>query len=109
MPPKIDLELRMAGHSFTYVYLLRSEIDPAKVYVGQSRDLRQRLADHNAGKAKHTSKFRPWRIETYVAFSDHDKALAFERYLKSASGIAFANKRLRSNPLEGTESEECPS
>jgi len=96
----------MAGPSFTYVYLLRSEIRPSRVYVGQTRDLRQRLADHNAGKVKHTSKFRPWRIETYVAFSDLEKALAFERYLKSASGIAFANKRLRSNSLEGTESEE---
>jgi putative endonuclease len=69
----------MAGPSFTYVYLLRSEIDPSRVYVGQTRDLRQRLADHNAAKAKHTSKFRPWRIETYVAFSDHDQALRFRR------------------------------
>lgn len=96
----------MAGHSFSYVYLLRSEMAPCQVYVGQTRDLRQRFADHKAGKAKHTSKFRSWRIATYVAFSDHDQTLAFERYLKSASGIAFANKRLRPNSLEGTESEE---
>jgi len=32
---------------------------------------------------------------TYLAFSDESKALAFERYLKTASGRAFANKRLR--------------
>ena len=85
----------MASHSFTHVYLLRSKSFPDQTYVGITRDLEQRLADHNAGKAKHTSKFTPWRMETYVSFSDIDRARAFERYLKTASGIAFANKRLR--------------
>ena len=99
----------MAGHSFTYVYLLRSESHPHQTYVGITSDLKQRLKEHNAGKARHTSKFTPWELETYVAFSDTDQARAFERYLKTSSGIAFANKRLRPNPFEGTESEECPS
>jgi len=43
----------------------------------------------------HTAKFKPWRLVTYVAFSDKAKAVAFERYLKTASGRAFAKKRLR--------------
>ena len=87
----------MAGHSprFFYVYLLRSENDPRQTYVGITKDLRKRLDDHNAGKAKHTSKHRPWILETYVAFSDEAKARTFEKYLKTSSGIAFANKRLR--------------
>lgn len=85
----------MPNSNFTYVYLLRSESDPTKAYVGVTSDLRKRLDAHNAGKAKHTSKFRPWEIESYFAFSDHDKAVDFEKYLKTASGIAFANKRLR--------------
>jgi len=58
-------------------------------------DLRKRLAEHNAGKTKHSSKFAPWNLETYMAFSDRDKAIDFERYLKTSSGIAFADKRLR--------------
>ena len=37
----------------------------------------------------------PWRLITYIAFSDEAKAIAFERYLKTASGRAFAKKRLR--------------
>jgi len=89
----------MASHSpnqqFFYVYLLRSESDPTRVYVGITEELEQRLAEHNAGKAKHTSKYRSWRIETYLAFTDHQLAVAFERYLKTSSGIAFARKRLR--------------
>lgn len=77
-----------------YVYLLRSEAHPQQRYVGLTVDLRERLADHNAGKSQHTSKYAPWSIVTYVAFSDRNKAEAFERYLKSGSGHAFARKRL---------------
>jgi putative endonuclease len=63
-------------------------------YVGVTSDLKRRIAEYNAGKSTHTSKFMPWRIATYVAFSDEAKATSFERYLKSGSGHAFANKRL---------------
>jgi putative endonuclease len=76
------------------VYLLESESDPARRYVGLTGDLRRRLQDHNAGKSMHTSKYAPWRLTTYVAFSDRRKAEVFERYLKSGSGHAFAKRRL---------------
>jgi predicted GIY-YIG superfamily endonuclease len=55
--------------------------------------LDQRFAQHNAGNSPHTSKFAPWELVTYIAFSDSAKAEAFERYLKSGSGHAFARKR----------------
>jgi predicted GIY-YIG superfamily endonuclease len=77
-----------------YVYLLRSEAHPGQRYVGVTSDLRRRLAEHNAGKSPHTSKYAPWTLVTYVAFSDVQKAQNFERYLKSGSGHAFAGKRL---------------
>jgi predicted GIY-YIG superfamily endonuclease len=57
-------------------------------------DLKRRLQEHNDGKSYHTSKFKPWHLITYVAFSDRAKADSFERYLKSGSGHAFANRRL---------------
>lgn len=62
--------------------------------MGLTADLRARLRKHNAGEVSHTSKFMPWRIKSYFAFSEEDRAVAFERYLKSASGRAFAKKRL---------------
>lgn len=76
------------------VYLLESENDPAKRCLGFTDDLKQRLADHNAGKSKHTLEDRPWRLSTYTAFSDREKALAFERYLKIGSGHAFAQRHI---------------
>jgi predicted GIY-YIG superfamily endonuclease len=78
-----------------YVYLLESINHPDERYVGLATDLRGRLAAHNSGQSPHTAKFKLWRLVTYVAFSDEAKAVAFERYLKTASGRAFANKRLR--------------
>jgi putative endonuclease len=77
-----------------YVYLLESEAFAGRRYVGITSDLRRRLTEHNDGKSPHTSKYAPWRLVTYVAFSDEQKAEIFERYLKSGSGHAFANKRL---------------
>ena len=77
-----------------YVYLIESTAVPRERYVGVTADLKRRLLDHNTGKSGHTSKFRPWRLVTYIAFSHRTKAEAFEHYLKSGSGHAFANKRL---------------
>ncbi len=77
-----------------YVYLLQSEAFEGQRYVGMTSDLRKRLAEHNAGRSPHTSKYAPWRLVTYIAFSDEQKAETFERYLKSGSGHAFAGKRL---------------
>jgi len=76
-----------------YVYLLESASSGQR-YVGTTNDLKRRLADHNAGKSPHTSKFIPWRLVTYVAFDDRVKAEAFERYLKCGSGHAFARRHL---------------
>ena len=77
-----------------YVYILKSMSEPAHYYTGMTDDLRTRLAKHNRGEVSHTSKYAPWRLNTYVAFSDRNRAIAFEKYLKSSSGRAFARKHL---------------
>ena len=79
---------------YHYVYILRSIPYPSQSYVGYTQDLRRRLFRHNSGLTTHTRKYRPWHIETAIAFSGKYNALAFERYLKSHSGKAFASKRL---------------
>jgi len=77
-----------------YVYIIRSIPFPEKEYTGATKDLRQRLSDHNAGKSTHTAKYKPWKLMCYVAVSDKYHALELEKYLKSHSGRAFAKKRL---------------
>ena len=80
--------------SVHYVYLLRSTSHPEQRYVGLADDLRARLGQHNAGEVPHTAKFRPWALQSYSAFLTREQASRFERYLKSGSGQAFANRRL---------------
>lgn len=75
---------------FHYVYMLSDVATHTHHYVGITEDLKSRLAKHNSGQVPHTSKFLPWKIETYIAFETLAKAQAFERYLKSGSGHAFA-------------------
>ena len=77
-----------------YVYLLVSLGVSSERYIGVTSDLRARLVEHNSGKSPHTSKYRPWKLVTYVAFSEREQAESFETYLKSGSGHAFARKRL---------------
>ena len=76
------------------VYILQSMTHLGRHYVGVTGDLRSRLEKHNAGEVTHSSKYAPWKVKTYVAFSDEQRDFEFERYLKSASGRAFAKKRL---------------
>lgn len=73
-----------------FVYLLRSIRFPDRRYVGITRDVEKRLADHNLGQSPHTAEFRPWKLVAFIGFEDDRAAARFERYLKSASGRAFA-------------------
>ena len=77
---------------FFYVYVLVSEADAARHYTGITRDLSERLQEHNRGHCPHTAKHTPWRIETAVAFASETKARAFEKYLKTGSGREFARR-----------------
>jgi len=76
-----------------YVYILQS-LAGDHFYTGITDDLEARLLKHNSGGVPHTSKLRPWRFNTYVAFTDEARATAFEKYLKTGSGRAFAKARL---------------
>ena len=77
-----------------YVYILQSDADERRFYTGLPDDLPKRLQSHNAGRVAHTAKWKPWRLKIYVAFQSRTRASHFEQYLKSASGRAFARKRL---------------
>jgi predicted GIY-YIG superfamily endonuclease len=76
-----------------YVYLLKSKKFINQVYIGFTTNVENRLYVHNAGGSIHTARYKPWLLHAYFAFHSKKQALAFEEYLKSHSGRAFANKR----------------
>lgn len=74
-----------------YVYFLR--LRNADVYVGSTDDLRRRFRSHQRGHVISTRQHVPAKLQSYVAVGDEETARALERYFKSGSGKAFANKR----------------
>ena len=77
---------------FFYVYVIISKRNERIRYFGITTNLKARVAEHNAGKCRHTSKFRPWRVEVAVAFRSEKKVRASERYLKTGSGREFSRR-----------------
>jgi len=75
-----------------YVYI--TKLSNNTYYTGTTDNLTERIKRHNKGDVPHTRKFRPVQLIQYSAFKTKQKALEFEKYLKSGSGIAFRNKRL---------------
>ncbi len=77
---------------FYYTYILVDVATGTHRYVGSTQDLSARLEKHNSGEVPHTAKFKPWKVEAYFAFETEEKAVAFEAYLKTGSGHAFAKR-----------------
>jgi putative endonuclease len=72
-----------------YVYILQSENNNSRFYMGLTSDLKRRFTEHNRGDSVHTNQHRPWRLINYFAFVNRAKAAAFEHYLKTGAGRRF--------------------
>ena len=79
-----------------YVYVIRSRTRPSRYYTGAASSWRTRLEEHNAGRVPCTADAVPWEVDVLVEFADERRAHAFERYLKSGSGRAFAKRHFES-------------
>jgi predicted GIY-YIG superfamily endonuclease len=77
------------------VYILKSVPNPGCYYTGVTSNVRARLDAHNNGRCRHTAPGRPWTVDAVIRFADEERAIRFERYLKSGSGVAFAKRHLR--------------
>ena len=77
-----------------FVYVLRSVNHPDKTYVGFTKRLSCRLDEHNEGSQTYSRRYAPWEELLHIAFHDKEKALEFEKYLKTPSGKAFLKHHL---------------
>lgn len=83
---------RMRGIGKRFVYVLRSDTNAERYYVGVTSDVDNRLEWHNHGPSGHTLTDRPWSLVVVLEFPTEQEAVRFERYLKSGSGRAFAKR-----------------
>ncbi len=82
-----------------YVYLLESQQDKSW-YIGQTDDLKARVARHNAGNGARTTSLKTnWELIYYEAYKTKADALGREKFLKSGSGYKYLKKQLK-NYLE---------
>ena len=73
----------MRGIGARFVYILRSDSDPARHYVGRTANVDERLGWHNAGPCGYTVHHRPWSVIVSLEFPGHpsvgDCAIRFTR------------------------------
>ena len=67
-----------------YVYVLKS--DSGRSYIGHSKDLDNRVAEHNSGKSKATRGKGPWKLVYSEKFDTRSEAVMRERYFKTVAG-----------------------
>ena len=79
-----------------YVYVLKSKKD-TRLYVGSTKNLRNRLAEHNDGKVKSTCYRVPFELIYYEASKNQLDGLRRERYLKTTYGKRYLKNRLKND------------
>ncbi|MDZ4227789.1 MAG: GIY-YIG nuclease family protein [Candidatus Levybacteria bacterium] len=83
----------MARNKMFYVYILKSKIDN-KLYTGFSKDLKQRIRDHDKGNVNSTKNRRPLELIYYEAYRDKESALKREKFLKTTKGKLQLKKQI---------------
>ena len=67
------------------VYAIESQVDK-RLYVGFTKNLKNRIKEHNTGKTRSTKGYRPWKLVFWQNFNNKKKARKQEKYFKSGSG-----------------------
>jgi len=77
-----------------YIYALES-LKNDTLYTGYTKDLKNRLKEHNQGLNFSTKPYRPWKIIYYEACTDEVDAKRREKYLKTTQGRRLLRRRLK--------------
>jgi len=77
-----------------YVYVLRSLKNDRK-YVGLTKDLKQRFAEHNSGiGGAYSKKNRPFKLIYYEAYLEKKDAAHAEKFYKTGYGREILKGKL---------------
>ncbi|HEU5290857.1 MAG TPA: GIY-YIG nuclease family protein [Cyclobacteriaceae bacterium] len=71
-----------------YAYILQSE-QTGTFYYGSTKDVEDRLRQHNSGKVRSTKSKRPWKLIYSETFQTKSEAFKKELYFKSIEGYRF--------------------
>ena len=78
---------------FFYTYVLKSLVDE-KLYIGWTKDLTERIKQHNFGEVEVTKSRRPLELVYFEASSNESKAIEREKYFKTGFGRRSLKNRI---------------
>jgi putative endonuclease len=84
-----------------YVYILRSQSN-RRFYVGSTRDVENRLREHNAGESKSTLAGRPWEALHTESYTTLAEARKQERKIKARGIARYLSKKVPTLAMELT-------
>jgi len=74
-----------------YVYILKS-IQHDRFYIGQTKDIEERLKWHNSPRARWTKRYQPWELVHKEEYMTRSEAVIREAKLKALKNIgSFLN------------------
>lgn len=82
-----------------YIYLIKS-VQNNSYYIGRTRNVVNRLKQHNAGLGIHTKKYRPWVCVYIEGYRSEKDAINRERNLKIFGKAYGQLKRRLLNSLQ---------
>ena len=71
-----------------FVYILQS-CKNNKYYIGQTKDLEQRVEYHNSGYSKSTKSGVPWKLVFLKEFHTRSEAMKYELKLKKSKSKKY--------------------
>jgi len=80
-----------------YVYVIKS-IKYLNRYIGSTKNLIERIQEHNQGKCRYTKgrkPRKPWVLICKEEFKNRSEAIKREKFLKSGQGRKFLNSILK--------------
>ncbi|MEX2052431.1 MAG: GIY-YIG nuclease family protein [Candidatus Paceibacterota bacterium] len=75
-----------------FVYALVN--NEKRIYVGMTKNVLNRLEDHNCGRVFSTKGYRPWKVLYKEECIDRKNSRIREKYLKSGTGKEFLKSKL---------------
>ncbi len=79
------------SHMSFFLYILQSEIT-GRFYIGQTQNLQERVAYHNADYSRALKNRGPWKLLYSEEFGSRSEAVRRERYIKRQKDRRFIER-----------------
>ena len=78
-----------------YTYIIFSKLRN-RYYIGSTKDIENRIMEHNSGENPSTKNGRPWKLITVFEFQTHREALILENKIKKRGAKRYLKDVIQS-------------